>query len=99
MAALASLHALETAIGSERVGHIDTKRLLSWYAQLGDIDSAYATINHCLDRFARMGTIGAAWGMLWRPHLRMFRADPRFRLLSSRMGLPDYWLEYGPPVE
>jgi DNA-binding winged helix-turn-helix (wHTH) protein len=97
--ALASLHALETAIGPECIGHIDTKRLLSWYAQLGDIDSAYAIVNHCLDRCARAGTVGAVWGLLWRPHLRMFRADSRFTLLSNRMGFPDYWLEYGRPVE
>jgi DNA-binding winged helix-turn-helix (wHTH) protein len=97
--ALASLHALETAMGSEGIGHIDTKRLLSWYARLGDIDAAYAIINRCLDRCARVGTIGAAWGLLWRPHLRTFRADPRFSLLSSRMGFPDYWLEYGRPVQ
>ena len=97
--ALASLHALETAMGSEGIGHIDTKRLLSWYARLGDIDAAYAIINRCLDRCARVGTVGAAWGLLWRPHLRTFRADPRFSLLSSRMGFPDYWLEYGRPVQ
>jgi DNA-binding winged helix-turn-helix (wHTH) protein len=98
-AALASLHSLETAMGSQRIGQIDTKRLLSWYAQLGDIDSAYAIVNHCLDRCARVGTIGAVWGTLWRPHLRMFRADPRFGPLCTRLGFPDFWLEFGPPVE
>jgi hypothetical protein len=64
---------------------------------LGDLDLAFDSANRWLDRFARFGAIGTAWGILWVPELRPFRSDPRFQALAKRMKLFDYWRNYGPP--
>jgi hypothetical protein len=63
---------------------------------LGDLDLAFDSANRWLDRFARSGTIGTAWGVLWMPELRPFRRDPRFQAVAARLKLFDYWKLYGP---
>jgi TolB-like protein/tetratricopeptide (TPR) repeat protein len=64
---------------------------------LGDLDLAFDSANRWLDQFARSGTIGTAWGVLWMPELRPFRRDPRFQAVAARLKLFDYWKRYGPP--
>lgn len=64
---------------------------------LGDLDLAFESANRWLDRFARSGTIGTTWGVLWIPELHAFRRDPRFQALVDRLKLFDYWKRHGPP--
>jgi DNA-binding winged helix-turn-helix (wHTH) protein len=96
-AALHSLRALETRTMQDHVRQVDMKRLLVWYTLLGDVESAYAAVSRCVDRFAATGTVGSAWGFLWRPEMLPFRRNPSFKKLVARLGFPDYWLEYGSP--
>jgi DNA-binding winged helix-turn-helix (wHTH) protein/tetratricopeptide (TPR) repeat protein len=56
-------------------------------AREGDIDGAYAE----LDRAPLSNT--HRWTMfLFYPEMAQFRRDPRFRALTERVGLRDYWL-------
>jgi hypothetical protein len=64
---------------------------------LGDLDSAYRFTNQTLDAFARYGTVGFAWGVLWLPEMRAFRQDARFQSLIRRLKFMAYWKVYGPP--
>jgi DNA-binding winged helix-turn-helix (wHTH) protein len=96
--ALAALHMLEAALQPNGIGQVDMKRLIRWYTTLGAIDAAYATVNRCLDTYARIGTVGSAWGVLWGPDMESFRRHASFKALSSRLGFGDYWLRYGPPL-
>jgi hypothetical protein len=89
--------ALEANIALDRIGRIDMKRLLLWHSVLGDPDTAHSLASRCLDRFASAGTVGSAWGFLWRPEMRGFRAHQSFREFVRRLGFPDYWIEHGPP--
>jgi len=62
------------------------------------LDRAYAIANQLVDGAARSGTVnvGSLFSM-WGPETRPFRRDPRFQRLVTRLGLIDYWLQYGPP--
>jgi hypothetical protein len=65
--------------------------------QLDALDRAFDLASQSLDEFARSGTVGSAWGVLWLPEMRPFRRDPRFQAFATRMGLMDYWKQNGPP--
>jgi Tfp pilus assembly protein PilF len=67
---------------------------LTWYARLGALDLAYDLTDERLQRF---GIVGLTLGALWIPEMREFRQDPRFSALADRLGLIEYWKEYGPP--
>jgi TolB-like protein len=65
----------------------------------GGLDEAFALANRCLDR-AGAGmlldwTYAAAY--LWTPELRPFRRDARFGAFVTRLGLMEYYQQYGPP--
>jgi len=64
---------------------------------LGDLDLAFDSANRWLDHFARFGTLGTAWGVLWMPELRPLRLDPRFQALAERLKLFKYWKHFGAP--
>jgi TolB-like protein len=66
---------------------------------LGDVDLAYNIGARAVDDFKRIGSIPVASFMpqLWLPEQRAFRQDPRFHSFVSRLGLVEYWQEYGPP--
>lgn len=71
---------------------------LSALVMLGAIDRAYALADQWLD--SRPATRwNADWSDLWLPEMRPFRQDPRFQKLVERLGLVDYWAQYGPPDE
>jgi TolB-like protein/Flp pilus assembly protein TadD len=69
------------------------------YALLGDMDVAYGLANRCLDQRAP----GAVYGgmsfqqQFWAPWLRPFHRDARFQAFATRLGIMDYWQQYGPP--
>ena len=48
-------------------------------------------------RLDKSGTGGTDWIEVWRPEMRPFRQDARFQAFVTRVKLPDYWMQYGPP--
>ena len=69
------------------------------YALLEAMDAAYESIDHCLEQLAPDATYHVAALELswWMPEFRAFRRDSRFQSFVSRLGLMEYWQEYGPP--
>jgi TolB-like protein/acyl-CoA-binding protein len=98
-AALASLSRLDITTGHARLDSLLQIHLLLLYTLLGELDPAFEQANRFLDRFAESNEIGQSgqWGNLWHPEMRPFRQDPRFAALATRLGLMDYWKQYGPP--
>lgn len=73
------------------------KRLMLWHSCRGALDDAFALAFDSADHYAREGTVGGAWGVLWLPEMRPFREDARFQHFVRRLRLFEYWSEYGPP--
>jgi adenylate cyclase len=65
------------------------------YSLLNALDVAYDLANQCLDDFEDGQVLRI--GQIWAPEFRAFRRDPRFQQLATRLGLMEYWEEYGPP--
>ena len=69
-----------------------------WYASLGagrPLDVAYDLANQCMDELVPGQIIMLP--LMWTPERRPFRRDPRFQALATRLGLIEYWQQYGPP--
>jgi TolB-like protein/DNA-binding winged helix-turn-helix (wHTH) protein len=75
------------------------QEIITWYVMLGDLTAAFDFANSSLDEFARAGTVGLTWGVLWSPEMGPFRKDRRFQAFVTRLKLPDYWTQRGPPDE
>ena len=73
------------------------KRLMLWHSWRGALDDAFALAFESADFYAREGTVGGAWGVLWLPEMQPFRDDARFQHFARRLRLFEYWSEYGPP--
>lgn len=71
--------------------------LVQPYLQLGQTDLVYRIIDDTLDadRLAWVHTLSLQ--SLWSPDARRFRSDPRFSEFAQRIGLVDYWKQYGYP--
>jgi len=95
----AALQALEARAAQPSLGVQAVQGLCVYFVALGDLDAAYALMNRALDDFARSGSVGTTWGVLWSTDMRPFRRDPRFGSLAARLKLPEYWKQYGPPDE
>jgi adenylate cyclase len=71
--------------------------LLMPYLELGQTDLVYKIMFESLaaDRMAWVND----WDIMnaWSPESVAFRQDPRFQELVSKMGLVDYWKQYGYP--
>ena len=65
------------------------------YSLINAMDEAYDLSNQCLDDFEEGQVLRA--GVIWAPEWRAFRRDPRFQQLATRLGLMEYWEQYGPP--
>ena len=69
-----------------------------WYGSLGAgraLDVAYDLADQCMDELVPGQIIMLP--LLWTPERRPFRRDPRFQPLATRLGLMEYWQQYGPP--
>jgi TolB-like protein len=73
--------------------------LLHWTVVLGDFDLAFLIANRTLDQFELQGAIPVIdfLSQLWLPELRAFRQDLRFQVFATRLGLMEYWQQYGSP--
>jgi len=67
------------------------------YIQLGQLDLVYQILFQELDRDP--GSWKEHWNltMAWTPEGEAFRKDRRFGELAARMGITDYWKQYGYP--
>jgi adenylate cyclase len=89
-AAIAALRAVDPKVAPQ-------EQLVVPYLQLHAMDVVFDVMNHSLDRdrHAWLHT----WDMLhaWTAEGADFRNDPRFAKLAARIGLVDYWKQYGYP--
>jgi len=81
------------AIDPKVVKQID---LVPAYIELGAVDVAYDVV------FKALGDDPRSWASrwdaaIWGPESVGFRRDPRFGELAQRVGLVDYWKQYGYP--
>jgi TolB-like protein len=69
------------------------------FTLLDAADTAHKLAEICFDTAAPGATqhVAALELMWWAPELRAFRTDPRFQEFCSRLGLTEYWEQYGPP--
>jgi TolB-like protein len=73
------------------------EKLVGPYIQLGDLDTAYRVMFESLDR-DRLAWLHD-WDLMhaWSADSAAMRRDPRFGELAERIGLVDYWKQYGFP--
>jgi len=66
-------------------------------AIVGGLDEAFALANRCL-AIVRAGTVALHYSApyLWTPEMRPFRRDARFQVFVTRLGLMEYYRQYGP---
>jgi len=88
--AIAEMRALDPAI-------VPQAGLVGSYIELGAIDVAYELLLAELDKDPKSWARGWDVGIAWGPAGAAFRRDPRFGELARRMGLVDYWKQYGYP--
>lgn len=96
-AAIASLNGLLADVSLEDLGQPLRHQIICWYAELGDVATAFSFAARVLGLLARYRTVGTTWGGLWLRELRHFRSDPHFSPFAERLGLSAYWKKYGPP--
>jgi tetratricopeptide (TPR) repeat protein len=96
-AVINALDALRARAAPPEMTQIMKRRLMIWYTLLGALDQAFDVARESLDHFAKSGTIGTAWVILWMPELLPFRQDPRFQSMCRRMGFFENWNKHGAP--
>jgi tetratricopeptide (TPR) repeat protein len=96
-AAAAGLRAIEDSLPPNELDPPLRKRFMLWYARIGALEHAFELAFNSLDHYAREGTVGGAWGVLWLPEMAAFRNVVRFQLFARRLRLFVYWSEFGPP--
>jgi TolB-like protein len=50
-----------------------------------------------MDELTEDGRRDLDLGLIWTPEAADIRRDPRFGVIMGRLGLTDYWKQYGPP--
>ena len=67
------------------------------YLQLGEVDLVYRILEDELRRDSN--SWASSWDLAhaWSPEGRRFRSDRRFGPLAERIGMVDYWKQYGYP--
>jgi TolB-like protein len=87
---VAGMRAIDPAV-------INQDELIGSYVLLGAVDVAYDLIFDALDKDPMAWTKGWDMTIAWGKDGVAFRRHPRFAELASRMGLVDYWKQYGYP--
>jgi len=67
------------------------------YLQLGQVDLVYGILLGALDEQPSKWKDKWDLTLAWAPDGEAFRRDRRFAELANRMGLVDYWKQYGYP--
>ena len=72
---------------------------INWFTRLGALDLAYDLALATLDEFESTGVLSGTIHVAtyWLPEMRPFRQDARFQGVVTRLGLMEYWGQYGPP--
>ena len=70
-----------------------------WFTRLGALDLAYELAHAVIHEFETTGVLPGALHVAtwWLPEMRPFRQDLRFQTYVTRLGLMEYWKQYGPP--
>jgi TolB-like protein len=71
----------------------------NWFTRLGAVDLAYEVAHATPEELETTGVLSNVTfvGTCWLPEMRAFRQDPRFQAYVTRLGLMQYWKQYGPP--
>lgn len=67
------------------------------YLQLGQVDLVFTVLQDSLGHGERDWARQLDTKHLWAPEGRALRTDPRFGAVAERMGMVDYWKQYGYP--
>ncbi len=67
------------------------------YLQLGEVDLVFRILDEELRKDANSWVTNWDLGHAWTPEGRRFRTDKRFGPLAERIGMVDYWKQYGYP--
>jgi hypothetical protein len=100
--AIEAVRTLRTGAAHEAMARpIMVMLVTNWFTRLGAIDLAYEVANTTLDALESTGfLLGAVHvSAYWLPEMRPFRRDPRFQAFVARLGLMEYWKQFGPPDE
>jgi adenylate cyclase len=76
---------------------VPQSKLVGSYLQLGAVDEAYRIMSETLDENRMAWMQQWALAMAWTAEGSAMRKDPRFGQLAERVGLLDYWKQYGFP--
>ena len=71
--------------------------LVEPYMQLGEIDLVYKILDDELRKDSNAWATTWNLAHTWSPEGRKFRDDKRFGALAERIGMVDYWKQYGYP--
>jgi len=71
--------------------------LVGAYVQLGQVDLAYQLLFESLDEDPRAWLKQWELNAMWSPEWAAVRRDPRLGELARRIGMLDYWKQYGFP--
>ena len=100
LAAIAHLFSAVPATPGTGTDYVSTCLVGTQYMAIaGGLDEAFALTNKCFTN-AGAGTVinlPFATPYLWTPELRSFRRDARFGNLVNRLGLMEYYQQFGPP--
>jgi TolB-like protein/tetratricopeptide (TPR) repeat protein len=99
-AAIEALQALREGAAREAMARPIMVMLATvWFTRLGALDLAYDIAHAVLHEFESTGVLPGAIHVAtcWLPEMRPFRQDPRFQTYVTRLGLMDYWKQFGPP--
>jgi TolB-like protein len=88
------------AIQSEAAAAVGTPCLsgVLFMATVGGLNEAFELTNRCLSNMESSALSSVSTILpVWYPEMRQFRRDARFGALVSRVGLMEYFRQYGPP--
>jgi DNA-binding winged helix-turn-helix (wHTH) protein len=97
LSAVRALDSLVSEPNVHRLGPLNFKRTMLWFALLGSPDGAHRCMLRLLDRLATRHSVGGPWDSLWVPEMHFFRQDPRFQSVIRRLGFSGYWQDFGAP--